>query len=64
MFKQGEQANITATGDSPEQGEHAIPWLQRHLIVEDIGDGPATQQEINQLLEQTRDSVHSSFSDH
>lgn len=50
MFKQGQQANVRVTFNSLEEGYVAIAWIQLHVIVKDVRNSLATEQQVDQLL--------------
>lgn len=53
MLKQGQQTNVTATGDAFQNGDVAIPRVQLDHIVENIGHGFASQKQVHQFLFET-----------
>lgn len=50
VLKQGQQTNVTATGDAFQNGDIAIPRVQLYHIVENIGHSFASQKQVHQFL--------------
>lgn len=50
MFKERQQAHITAALDSFEERGVAAAWVQLHVVIENVGHGSAAEQQADQLL--------------
>lgn len=50
MFKQGQQADVTLAFDSLEKSDVSVARVEFYVVIEDIGDRLATDQQVHQLL--------------
>lgn len=50
MLKQRQQADVAAVFDPLEERDVAVARVQLHVVVEDVGNGSAAEQQADQLL--------------
>lgn len=54
MLEQGQQADVTLAFNSLEQSRVPLSRIQSHVVVEDVGDSSSTNQQVDELLRNTK----------